>query len=169
MAVVRHRIVPLAGGTSVPTGMRIVVCPDPVAHAGPIAALVAACREPTDNAGPVPRPEGIVGELAGRPGRGVTAWCAFTAEPAAACVGFVTLVETAAGWSVGWLLVHPGFRRRGLGRALVAVAATAAASRGADHLTADTRSDWSAAQGFWPAVAARAPDGARPPGESSRR
>jgi len=154
MAVVRHTIVKAWEGGSVPPGLRIDVCPDPAAHAGPIAALVAACGAHGTGPGPVLRPEGIVADLTGRPGRAVTAWCAFTADPEAACVGLVSLVETAAGWSVGWLLVHPRFRRRGLGRALVAVAAAAAASRGAGRLTADTRSDWKEAQGFWQALSA---------------
>lgn len=161
MAVVRHVVPPgPLGPVAIPGGVAIVAGGDPAALRAPITLLVDACRQgaraaPVAEPGPVVRPEGLLGELVSRPGREVDLWLA-TAGTLGECVGLVTLVTTAATASVGWLLVSPRWRRRGIGRALVATAAGAAARRGHGLLTADTRADWPEAMAFWQAVAAGA-------------
>ncbi len=131
----------------------------------------------------MPRPEGLLAELNGRAGRPVTLWIAEPvmgasdtepqnrlagADNAAPCLGLVTVVEAggageapAVNWSVAWLLVDPRHRRRGIARALVLVAAAAAVERGAVGVTAETRSDWTAARHFWDSIAGadRSPHG----------
>lgn len=156
MAVVRHLIAE-DGAAAAVDGVVIGACADPASMRGPITALVAACRDlALATAGPAVRPDGLLGELASRPGRAVETWVA-TAEAGGGCVGLVTLVTTEAAVSVGWLLVSPAWRRRGIGRALVATAANAAATRGHGPLTADTRVDWHEATAFWQAMAVGGP------------
>lgn len=154
MPVIRHVIAPGDGARTAIADAAISRCADPSAIGGPITALVEACGErPWAGTGPVVRSEGLLGELASRPGRTVDSWVA-TAGAEGECVGIVTLVTTAAAVSVGWLLVHPGWRRRGIGRALVAAAVAGAAERGRGPVTADTRSDWAGAVAFWQALSA---------------
>ena len=141
-----------------------------------IETLAVACAAAGGGgAGPVPRPEGLLAELNGRPGRPVTVWIAEPvmgapdteahdrlagADNAAPCLGLVTVVEAggageapAVNWSVAWLVVDPRHRRRGIARALVLVAVAAAVERGAVGVTAETRSDWTAARRFWDSIA----------------
>jgi ribosomal protein S18 acetylase RimI-like enzyme len=82
------------------------------------------------------------------------------AENAGPCLGLVALVRAggageapAVNWSVAWLLVDPRHRRLGIARSLVLVAVAAAAERGAVRVTAETRSDWTAARRFWESIA----------------
>ena len=65
----------------------------------------------------------------------------------------MTLVEAgregSRRWSIGWLLVVPEARRRGVGRLLVATAVEAAAADGAREVWAETDTRWPAATAFW--------------------
>ena len=111
-----------------------------------------AVKKGSHEEGPDIRAKGLVGDLASRPGRQVDAWLArgpAGGSRAGECLGLVTLVATATGWSIGWLVVHPMMRRQGLGRGLVSIAAAAAADRGAERLSAETLAGWPAASGFW--------------------
>ncbi len=117
----------------------------------------AAARQPAVSFSPA----GLVGELASRPGREITAWLAREGPPAdgggvtdapARAVGLVALSRTRGGWSIPWLLVHPDVRRHGVGRLLVAHAIEHARSRGAAGITAESLSSWPAAVAFWQAV-----------------
>jgi GNAT superfamily N-acetyltransferase len=113
-------------------------------------------------AGPAPRSAGLMAELRGRPGRAVACWMAWTqtsvdAVPAAVPCGVVTLVAAhdrvgAARWSIGWLLVHPDVRRRGVARALVACAVGHARAAGAKAVWTETSARWPVAAAFWRAV-----------------
>lgn len=117
-----------------------------------LAGLAEACR---GEDGPDLSSAGLRAEIASRPGRRVTAWIATLPGKGGAAAGLVTLVESlpAAGgsprYSIGWLLVDPAERRLGLGSALVAAAVAEAVARGADRVTAETRSDWTGATAFW--------------------
>jgi GNAT superfamily N-acetyltransferase len=93
-------------------------------------------------AGPAPRSAGLMAELRGRPGRAVACWMAWTAHDR---VG-------AARWSIGWLLVHPDVRRRGVARALVACAVGHARAAGAKAVWTETSARWPVAAAFWRAV-----------------
>lgn len=146
---------------------------DPATDAAAVTALATACRaEAGPHAGHF-LPAGVLAECTGRPGRGVRAWLAWppaaraetaAAPPAAACstaaaLGLVTLVvvpATPPRASIGWLLVHPAARRRGVAGALVAVAVDAARGAGAERVTADTLPTWPAAAAFWRAAGFRA-------------
>lgn len=164
MAVIRYRIaVPLV--VSPPAETEVFGWEGGPDEVGAVRALAEFCRVADAGVGPAVRPEGLLGELRSRPGRRVDAWLAVKAgsfrsrdagpevpEVAAAALGLVTLVENSRGFSVGWLVVHPAWRRRGLARALVATAAAAAESRGALTLAADTLSGWRAASAFWSAL-----------------
>ena len=114
-------------------------------------------------------PAGVLAELAGRPGRAVQAWLAWpldermppaVATPAAGLpprhpLGLVTLVVVPAvppRASIGWLLVDPAFRRRGVAQALVTAALAAAHAAGAERVTAETLPTWPAAAAFWRAA-----------------
>lgn len=122
--------------------------------------LLAAVFDAAEG-GPAPRPDGMMAELQSRRGRAVNCWLAWPRPavditPVAMPSGLVTLVEShdRAGrvrWSIGWLLVHPGARRQGLGRGLVAVAVRHARDAGADMVWAETAAAWPAAR-FWQAV-----------------
>ena len=117
-------------------------------------------------------PAGVLAELAGRPGRAVQAWLAWpldermppaVATPAAGLpprhpLGLVTLVVVPAvppRASIGWLLVDPAFRRRGVAQALVTAALAAAHAAGAERVTAETLLTWPAAAAFWRAAGFR--------------
>ena len=106
--------------------------------------------------GPAPRADGLVAELRSRPGRDVQAWVAWEADRDAGDhrpLGLVTLVQSSRGdncrWSIGWLIVRPEARRRGVGRGLVATALAAAAAGGAGAGWAETDARWAAARAFW--------------------
>jgi GNAT superfamily N-acetyltransferase len=86
----------------------------------------------------------------------VQAWVAWEADRDAGDhrpLGLVTLVQSSRGdncrWSIGWLIVRPEARRRGVGRGLVATALAAAAAGGAGAVWAETDARWAAARAFW--------------------
>lgn len=126
-----------------------------------LAGLAEACRR---GQGPSPTAAGLRAEIGFRPGRRVTAWIA-TRPGGDGAAGLVTLVESRPGaggpprYSIGWLLVDPAERRLGLGSALVAAAVAEAVARGADRVTAETRSDWAGATAFWRRLSAHAGGG----------
>lgn len=131
--------------------------------AGSVAALVASCDEPPrtgDGDGPVPA--NLLAECATTRGRSVCCWFARPdVAPRGDAIGLITLVVVGAGAgpsraSIGWLLVAPAHRRRGVATALVARAAEHARSLGIDRISADTLSRWSAASGFWRSIASPA-------------
>lgn len=109
--------------------------------------------------GPQPRGLGILAELASRPARQVEGWLAVIPSPDATgetVAGLVSLVAsrsaTGIRHSIGWLLVHPAARRRGVGRSLVAHACRRAAELAADTVWAECRTDWAEAMAFWRGV-----------------
>ena len=132
-----------------------------------VAALAAACRR-DDGPSVQVSAAGLVGELSSRPGREVRGWLAWSTETGTAAeraqigdcpMGLVTLVAsspssggTACRFSIGWLIVHPQARRRGVARALVKHALHHAQAGGAVAVSADTRADWPVAVAFWQAL-----------------
>ena len=111
------------------------------------------------SAAPRPRASGLLTELTSRPDRQVEAWLAVvpTAEDARVRpVGLISLVQcrsvTGIRHSIGWVLVHPAARRRGVARALVTQACSRAVELAADSVWVECRSDWADAMAFWRAV-----------------
>jgi GNAT superfamily N-acetyltransferase len=107
-------------------------------HEAEITALVGNCAAVDGPRAAGPSVASLEAELTSRPGRQIRAWLARAGDQRAP-VGVVTLVaagaEDDARFSIGWLFVDPVFRRRGIGRALVARA---------------MREDrWKAAVAFW--------------------
>lgn len=97
---------------------------------------------------------GILAELASRPGRHVRAWVA-AVDASSPVIGLVTLVVAGpppGRCSVGWLLVHPAARRRGVAAALVAAALDAARAGGQDRVCVETLTSWADAMAFWRAM-----------------
>lgn len=152
----------------------------PVEDASDREALAAVARRCRDTDPGLLRrfaPDGLVAELADRPGRRIRAWVArLTAgdqiarnqtagdqiageqETAPATdVGLLILVETGAPprsrFSVAWLLVDPAVRRRGVALALVGEAVRHVRSRGGTEVEAETLAGWSAAAAFWRCLA----------------
>jgi len=169
MAVVRFEL-PVAGFPALTCAEVVVEPVDPVHALGDLQALAAAGDESTAEAGMSLRPAGLAAELTSRRGREVWTWIArdHSAESAAGTesrpVGFVALVragsEDGPRWSIGWLVVDPGWRRRGIGRALVATAVRFAGARGAWLVHVETLARWPAAAAFWGQVELAARRGA---------
>ncbi|MFM7136767.1 MAG: GNAT family N-acetyltransferase [Planctomycetota bacterium] len=106
-----------------------------------------------------PRGRGLLTDLVSRPGRQVETWVALTPTQEATgerLAGMISLVQSQSPigirHSIGWLLVHPQARRRGLARALVAHACRRAADMDAGRVWAECRSDWAESLAFWRAV-----------------
>jgi GNAT superfamily N-acetyltransferase len=121
-------------------------------HEAEIAALVGRCAAVDGPSAAGPSVASLEAELTSLPGRQIRAWLARAGDQRAP-VGVVTLVaagaEDDARFSIGWLFVDPVFRRRGIGRALVARAMREAGSLGARGVHAETRDRWKAAVAFW--------------------
>lgn len=110
-------------------------------------------------AAPRPRGRGLLAEITSRPDRQVEAWLAVVpaAEDARGLLaGLISLVQcrsaTGIRHSIGWVLVHPAARRRGVARALVAQACSRAVELAAEAVWVECRSDWAGAIAFWQAV-----------------
>lgn len=119
---------------------------------GPAVVELAMRVNAAAGSGPAVRGDGLVAELVGRPGRGVRAWLAWSADGRRA-FGLIALVESRRRtgmprWSIGWLAVCPTRRRTGVGRDLVA---TALAMAEAD-VWVETDGRWLEATAFWRAV-----------------
>ena len=110
-------------------------------------------------AAPQPRGRGLLAEIMSRPHRQVEAWLAVVPAAEDACgrlAGLISLVRcrsaTGIRHSIGWVLVHPDARRRGVARGLVAQACSRAVELAADSVWVECRSDWAEAMAFWRAV-----------------
>lgn len=139
-----------------PAGLLLrAVCADRDTHE--IAQLSdAVAGDAAVSAAPRPRGRGLLAELASRPGRDVEAWLAILPDPEERAAGLISLVQsrsaTAVRHSIGWVLVHPAARRRGIARALVAHACRRAAELAAAEVWIECRSDWTDSLTFWRAV-----------------
>jgi GNAT superfamily N-acetyltransferase len=125
-----------------------------------ISRIAAACAF-TAGAGKAERSvsAAIVSELGSRPGRTVQAWLG-TVDAVDAPIGLVTLVVAGPApgrCSIGWLLVQPAARRRGVATALVAHALDAARALGHDRVCVETLGTWTDAVAFWRAMGFTAP------------
>ena len=80
-------------------------------------------------------------------------WVAVTAAPLPRLVGTIALGRAGRPpddySTLQWLMVDPAFRRRGIGRALVAVVERAAWDLGERRLTLETHSNWRDAREFY--------------------
>jgi GNAT superfamily N-acetyltransferase len=121
-----------------------------------VRAVVDASDKGRLDAEPDVKASGLAGELQSRPGREVWAWVARSETARADPAGLGVLVRAAsegsARWSIGWLVVNPAHRRRGIGMAIVATAARFAGGRGASVIHAETLEKWPAAVAFWGAA-----------------
>lgn len=120
-----------------------------------LSDLGAACGG-LDTEPPVPTAT-FRGVLEGRPGRDVLAWiaCDESLPGDRGVRGFLALVVAPPRHSIGWLLVHPVARRRGVGTALVDRAVAEAALLGAREVHVETHTGWAAAVAFWNRMAIR--------------
>jgi predicted N-acetyltransferase YhbS len=119
-----------------------------------VGVIVERCRGDADAELRLPSARGLAGELSSRPGRSIRLWCARDGgEP----VGFGSLHESRIAdqprLSIGWLVVTPGHRRRGVGLALVAAIVDAAQARQAATIHVEVHAGWAAAHGFWSRLA----------------
>lgn len=134
-------------------------------HEGGAGAVIAAGVASACGLSPV----GFSRELVGRPTRRILGWGALRAPGETASsgplapgfpldpLGLILLAESTAAagaprFSIPWLLVHPGARRLGVGRELVAVALAEARARGAGTVSIETLDRWPEASAFWERV-----------------
>ncbi len=163
VAVLCRRHPGALAGAATPAGLVLrTVCAD--RDALPIARLAdavaaAAAGQATSSSALRPRGPGLAAELRSRPGRLVEAWLAIvpTADDDGGFgMGLISLIRgrSANGLrhSIGWVLVHPAARRRGLGRALVTHACRRAARLAAHEVWVECRADWADAMAFWRSV-----------------
>jgi GNAT superfamily N-acetyltransferase len=142
------------GDRASPTGVRVEPAQRDCAAAA-IDLLVLACRADDGGVGGRLSAAGLRGAVTDRPGRSNRVWIARAdgGDP----VGFVCLTRADAvrgtRFSLSWLLVHPRWRQRGVGRHLVDAALLAAHRDGARDIHVETRSDWPDAAAFWSRVA----------------
>jgi GNAT superfamily N-acetyltransferase len=124
-----------------------------------VRSIAAACRRDTGGgAGPFAA-DGIVTELRSRPQRCVRAWFG-SVDLAGPPVGLVTLVVAGpppGRCSIGWLLVTPSCRRRGVAAGLVAHALDAAQALGHERIHVETLASWTDAVAFWRAMGFASP------------
>lgn len=136
---------------------RIAAC-NPGDDSVDVAGLVKACRQQEWQ--PVLREAGLRGELSSRPDRLVQPFGAWEIAGERRLAGLLLVVRTGRAslqrWSISWLLVHPEFRRRGLGRSLVSAACDHVRRQGGGHLHVETHADWLEAVRFWQSVGASA-------------
>lgn len=95
---------------------------------------------------------GLLHAIASRPGRIVSAFLAWNATGGGAATGLVAVVTTGSSrrrHSIGWLLVAPFARRRGVGTSLVHAAVDEVRSAGGTEVWVDTHADWPDAIAFW--------------------
>jgi len=92
----------------------------------------------------------------------VSVWTAKTGPPnaASAPAGLISLVTTSGQLApprhtIGWLLVHPGARRRGVGRMLAATAVDAARAAAAREVWIEVHPGWTGAWAFWQSIGFR--------------
>jgi ribosomal protein S18 acetylase RimI-like enzyme len=123
-----------------------------------VAGLVEACRQRDRQ--PVLREAGLRRELRSRSDRLVQPFGAWEIAEERPLVGLLLVVRTGTAclqrWSISWLVVHPAFRRRGLGRSLVSVACDHVRQQGGGHLHVETHAKWLEAVRFWRSVEASA-------------
>ena len=122
-----------------------------------VRVLVTACRISRQGMAGKLTAAGLLGECTSRPGRNVSAWLARadTIDPA----GLVTLTVVTVGvkrrFSIGWLLVAPAARRRGVATELVRHVLVQAQAAGASEVHVETLESWTDADAFWQNLAAR--------------
>jgi GNAT superfamily N-acetyltransferase len=86
-----------------------------------------------------PSAAGWAREFESRPGRAVRAWLTLVAAAG----------QAGERHAIGWLVVDPAARRRGIGRALAAAALDAARRQGAAEVWVETAATWPEAAAFW--------------------
>ncbi len=152
MGVVRFDLT-VAGFAAFSCAEVVVEPVDPVRTLGDLTAIASAGGWQTAESEMALRPGGLATEVTSRPGREVWAWIAREHAEESRPVGFVALVRAGClavpRWSIGWLVVDPAARRRGVGTALVATAVRFAGARGASVVHAETLEKWPAAAAFW--------------------
>lgn len=140
-----------------------------------VATVARRCQETDPDLSGRFAAEGLLAEIAERPGRRGRGWVAWQIggnhdAGAANAVGLIILMETLVKtpaetrqpsgprFSVAWLLVDPVMRRRGLATALVGEAVRHVRSLGGTEIEAETLAGWSAAAAFWRRFAGGRPD-----------
>ena len=156
----------LKAATAVTSGIRPPVEPRRIeasrGRTAELVALVEACRDVGGLAGRRLSPAGILASLQDSAGRTVTVWTAETLpqHDAAAPLGLISLVTTSgprgiSRHTIGWLLVHPAARRRGVGRMLAAAAIDAARAAAAREVWIEVHPGWTGAWAFWQSIGFR--------------
>lgn len=125
-----------------------------VADRAAVRGLAEACRGAGGRGFQQPTAAGLAAELGSRPGRHVQAWLG-ALDGVGPPVGVATLVVAGpppGRCSIGWLLVHPSARRRGVATALVAHALDTAQALGHDTVCIETLASWTDSVAFWHAM-----------------